>query len=107
MVIIQNKRLMLSEGMESNFTSPNLNDFMFFGGGGKGGGGGTRVVYVPQVQTVKETVVKKAPDAVKQEGASSMTEGDVASSTDDETIRGRSKTLGGTRKLAIPVTPSR
>lgn len=105
MVEIQNKRLMLSEGMESNST-PNLNDFMFFGGGGKGGGGGTKVVYVPQVQTVKETVVKKAPDAVKQEGASNTTEGDVASS-DDDIIRGRSKTLGGTRKLAIPVTPSR
>ena len=107
MVEIQNKRLMLSEGMESNST-PNLNDFMFFGGGGKGGGGKTKVVYVPQVQTVKETVVKKAPDAVKQEGASSMTDGDVASSsTDDEITGGRSKTLGGTRKLAIPVTPSR
>ena len=103
MVEIQNKRLMVSEWGECDFT-PNLNDFMFFGGGGKGGGGG--IVYVPQVQTVKETTVKKAPDAVKQEGASNMTEGDVASS-DDETIRGRSKTLGGTRKLAIPVTPSR
>ena len=106
MVEIQNKRLMLSEWGECDFT-PNLNDFMFFGGGGKGGGGKTKVVYVPQVQTVKETVVKKAPDAVKQEGASSMNEGDVASSTDDEITGGRSKTLGGTRKLAIPVTPSR
>ena len=104
MVEIQNKRLILSEGIECNFT-PNLNDFMFFGGGGKGGGGG--IVYVPQVQTVKETVVKKAPDAVKQEGASNMTEGDVASSSDDDIAGGRSKTLGGTRKLAIPVTPSR
>lgn len=103
MVEIQNKRLMLSEGIECNFT-PNLNDFMFFGGGGKGGGK-TKVVYVPQ--TVKETVVKKAPDAVKQEGASNMTEGDVASSPDDDIAGGRSKTLGGTRKLAIPVTPSR
>lgn len=105
MVEIQNKRLMLSEGIEYNFT-PNLNDFMFFGGGGKGGGGKTKIVYVPQVQTVKETVVKKAPDAIKQEGASSMTE-DGVSSDDDETVGGRSKTLGGTRKLAIPVTPSR
>ena len=105
MTVIQNKRLMLSEGIECNF-SPNLNDFMFFGGGGKGGGGKTKIVYVPQ--TVKETVIKKAPDAVKQEGASSMTDGDVASSsTDDEIVGGRSKTLGGTRKLAIPVTPSR
>ena len=99
--IRQNKRLMLSEGIECNFT-PNLNDFMFFGGGGKGGGK-TKVVYVPQ--TVKETVVKKAPDAVKQEGASNMAEDEEAS--DDETIGGRNKTLGGTRKLAIPVTPSR
>lgn len=105
MVEIQNKRLMLSDGMESNST-PNLNDFMFFGGGGgKGGGGKTKIVYVPQVQTVKETVVKKAPDAVKQEGASTMTED--GESPEDETIGGRSKTLGGTRKLAIPVTPSR
>ena len=102
MVIIQNKRLMLSEGIECN--TPNLNDFMFFGGGGKGGGG-TKVVYVPQ--TVKETVVKKAPDAVKQEGATSMAEGDIGSTDNDEITGGRSKTLGGTRKLAIPVTPSR
>ena len=107
MVEIQNKRLMLSEGIECNFT-PNLNDFMFFGGGGgKGGGGKTKVVYVPQVQTVKETVVKKAPDAVKQEGATSMAEGDIGSTDNDEITGGRSKTLGGTRKLAIPVTPSR
>ena len=104
MVEIQNKRLMLSEGIECNFT-PNLNDFMFFGGGGKGGGGGTKVVYVPQVQTVKETVIKKAPDSASQTGASSLTEDGVSS--DDEIVGGRSKTLGGTRKLAIPVTPSR
>ena len=103
MVEIQNKRLMLSEGIECNFT-PNLNDFMFFGGGGKGGGGKTKIVYVPQ--TIKETVVKKAPDSVKQEGASSMTEGGETPD-DDETIGGRKRTLGGTRKLAIPVTPSR
>ena len=43
MVVIQNKRLMLSDGMESN-SAPNLNDFMFFGGGGKGGGGKTKIV---------------------------------------------------------------
>ena len=105
MVEIQNKRLMLSEWGECDFITPNLNDFMFFGGGGgKGGGGKTKVVYVPQ--TVKETVVKNAPDAVKQEGASNMTEGNEASS-DDELSGGRSKTLGGTRKLVIPVTPSR
>ena len=105
MVEIQNKRLMLSEGIECDFTSPNLNDFMFFGGGGgKGGGGKTKVVYVPQ--TVKETIIKKAPDSPNQVGASSLTEGGV-SSDDDETVGGRSKTLGGTRKLAIPVTPSR
>ena len=105
MVEIQNKRLMLSDGIECDFT-PNLNDFMFFGGGGKGGGGGTRVIYVPQVQTVKETVVKNAPNAPKQqEGASTMTED--GETPEDETIGGRNKTLGGTRKLAIPVTPSR
>ena len=101
MTVIQNKRLMLSEGIECD--TANLNDFMFFGGGGKGGGGGTKVVYVPQ--TVKETVVKNAPNAVKQEGASTMTEDGKPS--DDEITGGRSKTLGGTRKLAIPVTPSR
>lgn len=104
MTVIQNKRLMLSEGIECDFT-PNLNDFMFFGGGGKGGGGKTKIVYVPQVQTVKETVVKKAPDSSTQTGASSLTEDGVSS--DDETIGDRNKTLGGTRKLAIPVTPSR
>ena len=104
MVEIQNKRLMLSEGIECN-SMPNLNDFMFFGGGGKGGGGGG-IVYVPQVRTVKETVFKNTPNAPKQqEGASNMNEDGVPS--DDETIGGRSKTLGGTRKLAIPVTPSR
>lgn len=101
MTVIQNKRLMLSEGIVED--TANLNDFMFFGGGGKGGGGGG-IVYVPQ--TVKETVVKNAPNAVKQEGASTMTE-DETTSTDYETIGGRNKTLGGTRKLAIPVTPSR
>ena len=104
MVEIQNKRLMMSEWGECDFT-PNLNDFMFFGGGGKGGGK-PKIVYVPQVQTVKETVVKKAPDSASQTGASSLTE-DGVSSDDDETVGGRSKTLGGTRKLAIPVTPSR
>lgn len=102
MVEIQNKRLMLSEGIECNFT-PNLNDFMFFGGGGKGGGGSTKIIYVPQ--KVTETVVKNAPNAPKQEGASTMTEDGKPS--DDETINGRNKILGGTRKLAIPVTPSR
>ena len=61
--------------LNNNFT-PNLNDFMFFGGGGKGGGGG-KVVYVPQ--TVKETVVKKAPDSVKQGRSFIYTEGDVSS----------------------------
>ena len=102
MTVIQNKRLMLSDGIECDFT-PNLNDFMFFGGGGKGGGGKTKIVYVPQV---KETVVKSTPNAPKQEGASNMTE-DETTSEDDETIGGRNKTLGGTRKLAIPVTPAR
>ena len=102
MVEIQNKRLMLSEGIECD--TANLNDFMFFGGGGKGGGGKTKIVYVPQVRTVKETV--KTPNAPKQSEATSLTE-DGETSDDDETIGGRNKTLGGTRKLAIPVTPSR
>ena len=104
MVLIQNKRLMLSDGIIED--TANLNDFMFFGGGGKGGGGGTQVVSAPQVQTVKETVFKYAPNAPKQEGASTMTE-DGKPSDDDELTGGRSKTLGGTRKLAIPVTPAR
>lgn len=104
-LIRQNNRLMYDgEGIECN--SPNLNDFMFFGGGGKGGGGGG-IVYVPQVRTVKETVVKQAPNAPKQDGASSMTEDGVGSVEDDELVGGRKKTLGGTRKLAIPVTASR
>lgn len=102
MTVIQNKRLMLSEGIVED--TANLNDFMFFGGGGKGGGGG--IVYVPQVETVKETVVKNTPNAPKQqEGASTITEDGKPS--DDVTIGGRNKTLGGTRKLVIPVTPSR
>ena len=103
MTVIQNKRLMLSDGIECDFT-PNLNDFMFFGGGGKGGGGKTKIVYVPQVKTVE--TVRTVPNAPKQEGASAITE-DETTSEDDETIGGRNKTLGGTRKLAIPVTPAR
>ena len=99
MVLIRNKRLMLSEGIVED--TANLNDFMFFGGGGKGGGGGG-IVYVPQV--VKETVVKPAPEASAQDNATSITD-DMA--TDDDAYKGRNKTLGGTRKLAIPVTPSR
>lgn len=100
MVLIRNKRLMLSEWGECDF-SPNLNDFMFFEGGG-GKGGGTKVIYVPQE---KETVVRKAPDTIKQEGASNLNEG--TSTDDDELVGGRRRALGGTRKLTIPATPSR
>lgn len=102
MVLIQNKRLMLSEGMESNFT-PNLNDFMFFGGGG-GKGGGTRTVYVPQVQ--EKEVVKKAPATpVTQDSASNINQDGYED--DDEIIGGRRRALGGVRKLTIPATASR
>lgn len=104
MVLIQNKRLMLSEGIDYDF-SPNINDFMFFeGGGGKGGGGGTKVIYVPQEKTV--TKIRKAPDPVKQEGASNINNG-ASTSDDDELVGGRRRALGGTRKLTIPATPSR
>ncbi len=94
MVAIQNKRLMLSDGIECD--TANLNDFMFFGGGGKGGGG-TKVVYV-------KTPVAKAPE---QSTASNINETDVNTEDDELIGGGRNKTLGGTRKLAIPVTPSR
>lgn len=100
MVLIQNKRLMSCEGLDCDF-SPNINDFMFFEGGG-GKGGGTKVVYVPQVQ--EKTEIRKAPDPIKQEGASNIKEG---ATDDDELIGGRRRALGGTRKLTIPVTPSR
>lgn len=100
MISIRNKRLMNYDGIENNI--PTMNDFTFFGGGGKGGGGKTKVVYVPQV--VKETVVKKAPDSSQQ--ASALDMGD-AGETEDDGTGGRKKSLGGTRKLAIPVTTSR
>ena len=97
MVLVQNKRLMLSEGIDRN--TPDLNDFMFFGGGGgKGGGGGGKTVYV----------VPKAPE---QASANNLDykdiTTDVATGEADEIIGGKNKQLGGTRKLAIPVTTSR
>lgn len=106
MINIRNKRLMNYDGMESNWGDlPKANDFTFFGGGGKGGGGKTKIVYVPQVQT--KEVVRQAPQAPTQSTAS---EGDVSGELDtssDDNVGGRKKTLGGTRKLAIPVTTSR
>ena len=103
MIKIRNKRLMSYDGIECNL--PTANDFTFFEGGGGKGGGGTRVVYVPQ--TVTKEVVRQAPQAPTQSTAS---EGDVSGELDtssDDNVGGRKKTLGGTRKLAIPVTTSR
>lgn len=91
------------DGMECNL--PTANDFTFFGGGGKGGGG--RVVYVPQVQTVTKEVVKQAPKPTEQSSASEAeVTGELDTSSGDG-VEGRKRTLGGTRKLAIPVTTSR
>ena len=104
MINIRNKRLMNYDGMECNL--PTANDFTFFGGGGKGGGGG-QIVYVPQVKTVTKEVVRQAPQAPTQSTASTAdVSGEIDTSSDDD-IGGRKKTLGGTRKLAIPVTTSR
>lgn len=97
MIKIRNKRLMSYDGMECNL--PTANDFTFFGGGGKGGGGG--VVYVPQ------TVTKPAPKPSEQSTASEAeVTGEIDTSSGDG-VAGRKRTLGGTRKLAIPVTASR
>ena len=104
MIEIRNKRLMSYDGIECNL--PTANDFTFFGGGGgKGGGGG--VVYVPQVQTVTKEVVKPAPKPSEQSTASEAeVTGEIDTSSGDG-VAGRKRTLGGTRKLAIPVTASR
>ena len=103
MINIRNKRLMNYDGIECNI--PTANDFTFFGGGGKGGGG--RVVYVPQVQTVTKEVVKQAPKPSEQSTASEAeVTGEIDTSSGDG-VEGRKRTLGGTRKLVIPVTTSR
>ena len=107
MINIRNKRLMSYDGIECNL--PTANDFTFFGGGGGKGGGGTKVVYVPQVQTqtVTKEVVKQAPKPSEQSTAS---EAEVTGEIDTSSgsgVDGRKRTLGGTRKLAIPVTTSR
>ena len=106
MINIRNKRLMNYDGIECNWGDlPTANDFTFFGGGGKGGGGKTKVVYVPQ--TVTKEVVKQAPKPSEQSTAS---EAEVTGEIDTSSgsgIDGRKRTLGGTRKLAIPVTASR
>lgn len=105
MIKIRNKRLMNYDCMESNWGDlPKANDFTFFGGGGKGGGG-SEVVYVPQ--TVTKEVVKQAPKPSEQSTAS---EAEVTGEIDTSSgsgVDGRKRTLGGTRKLAIPVTASR
>ena len=104
MINIRNKRLMNYDGMEYNL--PTANDFTFFGGGGKGGGG-SRIIYVPQVKTVTKEVVRQAAKAPEQSTASTEdVSGEIDTSSDDN-VGGRKKTLGGTRKLAIPVTTSR
>ena len=104
MISIRNKRLMSYDGIECNL--PTANDFTFFGGGGgKGGGGKTKIVYVPQ--TVTKEVVKQAPKPSEQSTAS---EAEVTGEIDTSSgsgVDGRKRTLGGTRKLAIPVTASR
>lgn len=102
MIKIRNKRLMSYDGIECN--KPTDNDFTFFGGGGGKGGGGSGVVYVPQVQTVTKEVVKPAPKPSEQSTAS---EAEVTGEIDTSSGSGVKRTLGGTRKLAIPVTTSR
>ena len=93
------------DGMESNL--PPANDFTFFGGGGGKGGGRTKVIYVPQTQTVTKEVVKQAPKPTEQSSASeSEVTGELDASSGDG-VEGRKRTLGGTRKLVIPVTASR
>lgn len=93
------------DGIECNI--PTANDFTFFGGGGGKGGGGSKIVYVPQVQTVTKEVVKQAPKPAEQSSASEAeVAGELATSSGDD-VSGRKRTLGGTRKLAIPVTASR
>lgn len=105
MINIRNKRLMNYDGMESNI--PTANEFTFFGGGGGKGGGGSKIVYVPQVQTVTKEVVKQAPNPSEQSSASEAeVTGEIDTSSGDG-VGGRNRTLGGTRKLAIPVTASR
>ena len=103
MIKIRNKRLMSYDGIECNL--PTANDFTFFGGGGGKGGGKTKVVYVPQ--TVTKEVVKQAPQAPTQSTASEAeVTGEIDTSSGSD-VDGRKRTLGGTRKLAIPVTTSR
>lgn len=106
MINIRNKRLMNYDGIECNWGDlPTANDFTFFGGGGKGGGGKTKVVYVPQ--TVTKEVVRQAPQAPTQSTASEEGVAGELDNSSDDGINGRKRTLGGTRKLAIPVTASR
>ena len=105
MINIRNKRLMNYDGIECNI--PTANDFTFFGGGGGKGGGGTKVVYVPQVQTQTKEVVKPAPKPSEQSSASEAEVSGELDTSSGDGVEGRKRTLGGTRKLAIPVTASR
>lgn len=107
MLQIKNKRLMGFAGAESKDTLPTADDFKFFGGGGgKGGKGKTQIVYVPQqVKAPVKEVVKQAPNPSTQDTATDTTDTDTENK--DEIIGGRKKSLGGTRKLTIPVTTSR
>lgn len=92
MISIRNKRLMSYDGMECNI--PTVDDFTFFGGG-KGGGGG---VYIKP---------KPTPKAPEQAEAKEINDTDIATEDDELIGGGKRKSLGGTRKLAIPVTASR
>lgn len=111
MLQIKNKRLMGFAGSECKDTLPTADDFKFFGGGGgKGGGGSAQVVYVkqkPQKNTVE--TIKQAPNPSTQDTATDTTDTntDTNPTNEDEIIGGRKKSLGGTRKLTIPVTTSR
>lgn len=112
MLQIKNKRLMGFDGDECKNTLPTADDFKFFGGGGgKGGKGKTQVVYVPQqVKAPVKEVVKQAPNPSTQDTATNTTDTNTDTTNptnEDEIIGGRKKSLGGTRKLTIPVTTSR
>lgn len=106
MLQIKNKRLMGFACIESKDDLPTADDFKFFGGGGGGkGGGGSNVVYVPQEKRVE--TIKQAPNPSTQDTATATDTADTITTNEDEIIGGRKKTLGGTRKLTIPVTTSR
>lgn len=97
MISIRNKRLMsYGEGVDNNI--PTVDDFTFFGGGKGGGGGGIVVI---------KQKAKPVPKAPEQATASNVNDTDIATEDDELIGGGTRKSLGGTRKLAIPVTASR